>query len=178
MTHDDRPRTTTDIVGYRSALMTALRLNDVPSERIGEIVAEVESHVADTGEDPVEAFGPAREYAASLTAEHRRPPRWQTAATIACGALAGWFLAQGVLALLLAERYLGAEGWVWVLVGLVVAIPGVLQVRRRSRLVRDPRTGAELGPTPRWAPVTLVAIPIGIVLVAYTAIRLLSGDPS
>ena len=49
---------------HRRELVQALRLHDVPPERIGEIVAEVESHVADTGEDPREAFGPARDYAA------------------------------------------------------------------------------------------------------------------
>lgn len=31
----------------------------VPGDRIGEIVAEVDSHVAETGEEPDDAFGPA-----------------------------------------------------------------------------------------------------------------------
>jgi hypothetical protein len=57
---------------YRRELVQALRLHDVPPERIGEIVAEVESHVADTGEDPREAFGPARDHAAGSSGPRSR----------------------------------------------------------------------------------------------------------
>lgn len=59
---------------YRQALMLALRLRDVPGDRIGEILAEVESHVSDTGENPTEAFGPPREYAAAPTTGQPREP--------------------------------------------------------------------------------------------------------
>jgi len=34
---------------YRDNLLIQLRLLDVPGERIGQILAEVETHVADTG---------------------------------------------------------------------------------------------------------------------------------
>ena len=71
---------------YTRRLILALRLKDVPGDRIGEIVAEVESHVADTGEDPVEAFGTPRAYAASLVDEHRPDPWWVTAISIAAQA--------------------------------------------------------------------------------------------
>ena len=57
---------TSDLATYRQQLVVALRMNDVPSARIGEAVAEVESHVADTGEDPVTAFGAPAEYARRL----------------------------------------------------------------------------------------------------------------
>lgn len=40
-----------------------LRLRDVPGARIGDHLAEVESHCIETGTDPEEAFGDAREYA-------------------------------------------------------------------------------------------------------------------
>ena len=48
---------------YTDDLALELRLLDVPGVRIGEILAEVESHVAETGEDPLDAFGPVKEYA-------------------------------------------------------------------------------------------------------------------
>lgn len=40
-----------------------LRLRDVPGARIGDHLAELESHCIETGTDPEEAFGDAREYA-------------------------------------------------------------------------------------------------------------------
>ncbi|MDH5151625.1 HAAS signaling domain-containing protein [Kocuria palustris] len=40
-----------------------LRLRDVPGPRIGDHLAEVESHCIETGADPQEAFGDPREYA-------------------------------------------------------------------------------------------------------------------
>ena len=48
---------TTTSETYVRRLLTALRTHEVPSERIAEVVAEVESHLAETGEDPVEAVG-------------------------------------------------------------------------------------------------------------------------
>lgn len=160
------------IVDYRQSLVLALRLQEVPADRIGEIVAEVESHVADTGEDPADAFGTPRAYAASLVDEHRKPPRWWTATTIVLAALAGWFLAQGAFALLLDEPYLARSGWLWLAVGLVVALPPALMVSRRSVEVRDPRTGAPLVPSSRWAALGLVAVPVVVVLAAWVVIEL------
>ncbi|WP_432534468.1 hypothetical protein [Kineococcus arenarius] len=49
-------------------LVVALRLRDVPGGRIGAVLAEVRAHLADSGEDPAEAFGGPGEYAAALTA--------------------------------------------------------------------------------------------------------------
>ncbi|MCM3332151.1 MAG: hypothetical protein L0H00_03415 [Micrococcales bacterium] len=45
-----------------------LRLRDVPGARIGDHLAEVESHCIETGTDPEEAFGDAREYAREVGA--------------------------------------------------------------------------------------------------------------
>lgn len=57
---------------YLDDLALELRLLDVPGDRIGQIMAEVEAHVADSGESPAEAFGPPREYAAELAGDHPR----------------------------------------------------------------------------------------------------------
>ncbi|QAY64474.1 hypothetical protein ET495_16045 [Xylanimonas allomyrinae] len=61
---------TTD--GYLQTLVLALHARRVPSHRIGEVVAEVDSHVAETGEDPREAFGDAHDYARVV---EPHPPR-------------------------------------------------------------------------------------------------------
>lgn len=54
---------------YRDELLLALRLRDISGARVGEVLAEVEAHVAETGEDPVAAFGPPKEYAAKVAAQ-------------------------------------------------------------------------------------------------------------
>ena len=48
---------------YTAALAEALDMRDVPADAVAQIVREVESHLAESGEDPVEAFGPAARYA-------------------------------------------------------------------------------------------------------------------
>ena len=57
-------------VVYLDNLTIQLRLRDVPGDRIGQILAEVETHVADTGLDPVDAFGGPGEYAATYAATY------------------------------------------------------------------------------------------------------------
>lgn len=160
------------ITAYRESLVLHLRLQEVPPDRIGEIVAEVESHVADTGEDPTEAFGTPRDYAAGLTDEHRKPPWWWTTTTLVLAAAAGWLIGQGAFALLLDEPYLGRSGWLWLATGLVLGVPPAWMVGRRARQVLDPRTGQPLVRTPRWAPLVFFAIPFAIVLVGWVAIEL------
>lgn len=51
---------------WRQALLMELRMRDIPGVRIGEILAEVDSHCADSGEDPRDAFGDPLAYARSF----------------------------------------------------------------------------------------------------------------
>lgn len=51
---------------WREDLVVELRLLSVPGRRIGDALATVEAHVADSGEDAAEAFGDARAYAREL----------------------------------------------------------------------------------------------------------------
>lgn len=53
---------------YLDNLLLQLRLRDVPGDRIGQILAEVQTYVADTGLDPVHAFGKPGAYAATYDA--------------------------------------------------------------------------------------------------------------
>ncbi|HLL64198.1 MAG TPA: hypothetical protein VK453_00445 [Micromonosporaceae bacterium] len=48
---------------YVDQLVLELRMRELPGARIGEVVAEVEAHVAESGDDPADAFGSPREYA-------------------------------------------------------------------------------------------------------------------
>ncbi|NOJ60205.1 hypothetical protein [Arthrobacter sp. 260] len=49
-----------------------LRLRDVPGDLIGDAVSTVEAHLQDTGESPIDAFGPPDEYAENLALPGRR----------------------------------------------------------------------------------------------------------
>lgn len=168
------PKTTreTKVADYRQSLILALRLKDVPGDRIGQIVAEVESHVADTGEDPVEAFGSPRVYAARVTTGQRREPWWRIALAALPAGIAGWFIAQGALALLLSEDYLGQTGWLWLALGFIIGIPAAVSVQRRSTRVRDPRTGTDMVPMSRWGLAVLIGLPIALIAIAWTAIEI------
>jgi hypothetical protein len=48
---------------YITELTEELSLRDVPPEAIDRIVREVHSHLAESGEDPIQAFGTVKRYA-------------------------------------------------------------------------------------------------------------------
>ncbi|TDD84123.1 hypothetical protein E1202_23995 [Saccharopolyspora karakumensis] len=54
---------------YTDDLHKALRFHEISGERMGEVLAEVEAHVAETGDDPVDAFGKPRDYARQVAAQ-------------------------------------------------------------------------------------------------------------
>ena len=173
---------TTSVESYRNDLLLALRLRDVPGPRIAEVLAEVESHVGDTAEDPRETFGEPEEYAEQVAAAIGLAGR---------GGVRGWLIAlegpAGLVGLLsLAGGLLlptglfhlgaGTDGPA----GLPAAVPVVLGallwlgvgLALRSQLtgtadrVLDPRTGADMAPAvPRWAgAVTVGALLVPLVL--------------
>lgn len=76
---------------WRQELVLALRVRDVPGRRIGDVLAEVEAHCADSGQGPREAFGDPEDYAGELAPGGRptlvRPWLLKAAAT-ALGVLA------------------------------------------------------------------------------------------
>lgn len=160
---------------YRESLIMALRLKDVHGDRIGQIVAEVESHVADTGEGPTEAFGTPRDYATHLTAGHRKEPWWHTVIGALPAGIAGWFVAQGGLSILLGDTYLGQSGWLWLAFGLIVGVPAGVSVHRRSTRIRDPRTGADMMPLSRWGLAALIVPPIATIFIAWGLIEFFGG---
>ena len=129
---------------HRRELVQALRLHDVPPERIGEIVAEVESHVADTGEDPREAFGPARDYAAGFSGPRSRGARVSFWVLIALSAVCGWLISRGAFGLVRDEPLYGLPAGAVLAIGWLLWIPPVVAQTRRQAPVPDPRTGRSM----------------------------------
>ena len=157
---------TTGTDTYRRELVQALRLRNVPPERIGEIVAEVESHVADTGEDPREAFGPARDYAAGFRRPRSRGEQVSLWALIALSAVCGWLISRAVFGLVSSEPVHGLPAGAVLAVGWLLWVPPVLAQVRRNAPVPDPRTGRRL--TPGRAQVVLTMTVFLAVLMALT----------
>lgn len=64
---------------YLSELATQLQCRGVDEQRIGEIIAEVESHLNDSGESPEDAFGPAEKYAEKMAvfSENTQSPAFE-----------------------------------------------------------------------------------------------------
>lgn len=159
------------LADYGQSLIMALRLKDVPGDQIGQLVAEVRSHVADSGEDPTEAFGSARDYAARLTAGRPREPWWHLAVVAVSAAIAGWLIAQGIFDLLQQEKTLGLSGWASLALGLVIAIPGGVRLNRRSTRVRDPLSGADMVSTPRWAIAVTFGLPLAVIAITWVILE-------
>jgi hypothetical protein len=161
---------TKDIRTYRQELLGALRLRRVDPDRIGEAVAEVEAHVADTGEDPREAFGPAREYARRFPSPlDDTPParrRLLNAREAAIGAVVGLLCATGAMGLVYGESFLGIPAAVCLAVSVLLAVPVIVELARRAGTARDPRTGAPIGGT---ALTTGLVIGAGYVLLLAVA---------
>lgn len=165
-------RTRTAEQTYREHLLYHLRMRDLPGDRIGEALAEVEAHTAETGEDPREAFGPPKAYArqvaaaAGVTRGSWRLDRRTVVAVLVIGALS-WIsttlLGGGIAGLLGTEEPdRGMSAGLELLLGVVGALLTTAVVSalsyRRDDPVRDPRTGTAQT-LPRWVlPATFLGL--------------------
>lgn len=165
----------TRVQTYNNELLLALRMRDVPGPRIAEALTEVHSHVAETGEDPGEAFGPPREYALEVAAALGQPGSavpfwrsvltWSTAAYGFAGAAGTWLLLDGVLAFASGRSgALGLPSAASFLLGMAMLIGmavGLSRLARRDDVaVHNPLTGEDMTPPlPRWVLPAMVAPP-------------------
>jgi hypothetical protein len=167
----ENPLTATD-QAWCDDLLLALRLRDVPGPRIGEVLAEVQSHVAETGEDPRQAFGSPKEYADAVAGAlgvtpgtlRDRVRRGDLVLALTLG-LAGFLLADSLWSLGAGDRgLLGLPAWLLIAVAVLVLGGGIVRlvtvVRRTPDRVVDPRTGADMVPFAGWRVALLVALPV------------------
>lgn len=167
----------TSVETYRNDLLLALRLRDVPGPRIAEVLAEVESHVGETGEDPRDAFGAPEEYAEQVADGLGLAGRggwrgWLVALRGEAGVLGllsllgGWLLPSGLFHLGAGtDGPFGVPAVVLVGVGALLGLGVCLRLRRElatsADRVLDPRTGRDMAPDiPWWATPVLVAVPL------------------
>lgn len=153
------------ISDYLSELTLQLRLLDVPGDRIGAILAEAESHLAESGEEPYTAFGDPQAYAREL-AHHeglRIPHRARRSANFFVQFLAGLtpgiiafavamfvltlaagtLLATGILGLIQhTTAAFGIPAWLAIMVGAIAIALFALSLRRFADPLIDPRRPA------------------------------------
>lgn len=176
------------VTAYRDKLLVALRLREVPGDRIGEVLAEVEAHVAETGEDPVEAFGTPRRYADEvMRAIGGRRPWTMSPATaanvllIAVASFAATSLTVGGL-----TRVLGEGGQRFGLgpvtqLGLGLAIAALVMTMlvrhtlRKDDPVVDPRTGESPSSPPEWVPPAVFTGVFALCVVGAVVLDRLTG---
>lgn len=98
---------------YAEELREVLEFRDVPVEAVEQIVREVESHVVDSGEDPVIAFGPPNEYANNFAPRSRMVWFWALVVSSVVLASGGTYvLISGIFGLLSSSATLwGLPPW-------------------------------------------------------------------
>lgn len=158
----DSPAVTTPATKkYVTDLQMWLQLRNVPGERIGEITAEVEAHMAESGESAAEAFGPARQYAKQFGVSGVRAYRARTVVTTLVAAVGGFITADAFFSLLMGQPYAGfPAGWGFAF-GLVLLL-GIFTIIPINVIV-DPRTKKRLK-HPRLAVLGTTAVIFGVVL--------------
>ena len=116
--------THTDEKRYLSELTAALRLRHISGVRIGEILAEVEAHTAESGQSAREAFGTPKDYARQFEPSATEPGRrqwgrqaWTGTLTAAIGA---WLFAAGAFAGMAGENFIRLPGWYACAIGAVI----------------------------------------------------------
>src|SRR5699024_8767497 len=108
---------------YQRSLLVELHRRDVPGPRIGDILAEVDSHVAETGETPNDAFGPPKKYAATIAGQRlQRGNRTLRIILLAVsGAATGFLLATAIAGLVAGESRYGVPSWLPLVIGVLLA---------------------------------------------------------
>lgn len=128
---------------WRDDLILHLRLKNVPGDRIGDILFEIDSHLAESGETPEDAFGEPKRYAASRAPTRSDKDRNETKNLIivALGSGIGGFLAAfGAWGLGSGDDlFLSIPAWPGLIAGIAILAVGFSKLD--SDLVREPRTG-------------------------------------
>jgi hypothetical protein len=113
---------------FLSELATSLQLRGLESPRVNELVSETESHLLESGEDPLEAFGEPDAYAERLVSRDENqaaPPR------------GGQYVSRTLRASAIDEmhilRKMGRKGWELIDVGALALFC------RRPRRIQDAR---------------------------------------
>ena len=131
---------------YVKKLKRELRLRDTPGERIGELLAQVESHVADTKEDPFVSFGPPDEYAQNVTSSKTsKNTSWllAVASWVIC-IVGGILILVGIFGLIQSNPILwGISAWNGIIFGTLALLLWIAVLVANSSKIKDPRPAGD-----------------------------------
>ncbi len=167
---------------WRDRLIFALRMENVSGSEIGVILAEAESHLDATGEQPEDAFGDPAEYARQRGHDSPRVskigPALPTSSRWPLGALEGTSLLELglVLACMAGSILIGSSTWAigaeqgqvgnlpaWAALAIGVVLAGGPLLFLPDERIVDPRSGAVAkigGPTIRGWPLLVWVVPL------------------
>ena len=151
----------TSLKDYTQALTIQLRLREIPGIAIGQIVAEVESHVRETGEDPIEAFGQPASYSAQFAPgwdgadvrQHRALVRPRASAAAAVTVVGIWMLFKGLFSLTNLVTITAMAILSWFVTGLLIGLlvlPVVLALEDRRTRTVVAGGGSAMSRTEQW----------------------------
>jgi len=125
---------------YAAELREILGLRGVPAVAASGIVREVQSHVADSGEDPTAAFGTPSQYADNFAPKLRMARLWMLIiSSVLLAAGGGYMLISGVFGLVSPAHDLwGLPSWTRMAIGAAgiasfIALIVVAGVRAKRR---------------------------------------------
>ncbi|GAA3935081.1 hypothetical protein [Microbacterium soli] len=125
---------------YLDELRLSLELQDTHEDRIADVLRQVESHIADTHEDPYDSFGSPQDYAKQYAPSSAPIRFWPlVVASVLLAVAGGWFLSKGIIDLVGGRPLLWGIEPLWgVVVGalLLVAWVVVLTVAAQARRTR------------------------------------------
>lgn len=126
---------------YIANLVTELREKEVPGKVIGDAIAQVESHIAEGGEDPMAAFGSPREFAQQLALRRKRPTTWPLYVASAVLAIGGaLLLLKGIFGTVQGEElFWGIPALAGIVVGSLAIIAWIILMVVASDPIKDPR---------------------------------------
>lgn len=151
---------------WAEAALLELRLRGVPGARIGEVLAEVEAHCVESGEDAASAFGDAATYARSLDlpTDESTSPRELFPVLVR-----GTLQALGLLAAVFGVGAWAGREPLAITVGMIVIVAGLVAAELALLRFADQLLRAAVHRP--WAPAAGFVLAVGVCVAA-----LLLGD--
>lgn len=126
---------------YTAALVKELREKEVAGRVIGDAVAQVESHIAEGGEDPTEVFGTPREFAKQLAHGRKKAINWPLYIVSVILTLGGTLLLlKGSFGVIQNQTLIwGIPPLVGIIVGSLAIVTWIILMIVKTDPIKDPR---------------------------------------
>lgn len=126
---------------YTAELIKELREKEVAGKVIGDAVAQVESHIAEGGEDPTEVFGSPREFAKQLARGRKKAINWPLYIGSVILTLGGTLLLlKGSFGVIQNQPLLwGISPFAGIIIGSLAIVAWIILMIVKTDPIKDPR---------------------------------------